>query len=51
MLQIIVFELAILIGVVGMLNKEPGNMYFAFAMTAIFILWGVLQGNQALANF
>jgi len=38
MLQLIVFELAILIAVVGMLNKTPGNTNFAFGMTFVFIL-------------
>ena len=51
MLQLIVFELAILIAVVGMLNKTPGNTNFAFAMTFVFILWGIIQGNESIMNF
>jgi hypothetical protein len=45
MLQIIVFELALLIGMVASLNKDNmGLAAFGWISTVIFIAWGIIQG-------
>jgi len=52
MLQLIAFELAILLGITASLSKDnDGLKVFAWIMTGIFIIWAVIQGNQAITNF
>jgi hypothetical protein len=49
MLQLVVFELAILIGMAGSLNKEEGISIFGWIATVVFIVWGIVQGMAGAA--
>jgi hypothetical protein len=50
MLPIIVFELAVLIGVGGSLSKNPGLQTFGWVATTAFIVWGIATWATASSS-